>query len=464
MKNFSDPQTPAPGTRFASCRPPVERRAFVSASVDALIRTVRASIADDELGWMFENCLPNTLDTTVRHGMKDGKPDTFVITGDIDAMWLRDSTAQVWPYVRLASGDEPLRRLIAGVVHRQSACILIDPYANAYNDGPTGGPWEKDLTTMRPELHERKFEIDSLCYAVRLAHAYWKETGDTSVFDDAWLSAMRLIVQTFREQQRKDGQQGPYTFQRVTHVAYDSMPVYGRGNPGRPVGLIQSAFRPSDDACIYPFLIPSNFFAVRSLRQIAEIIRAARPEKAFAQECEDLAAEVDGALAAHARRIHPSAGEIYAYEVDGFGNALFMDDTNIPSLLALTYLGCVAADDPVYRRTRAFVLGPDNPWFSRGTAGEGIGGPHTGYDMIWPMSIIMRAFTSDDDREILRCLGILVRTHAGTGFIHESFHRNDPATFTRAWFAWANTLFGELIVTLHDRRPGLLGTARIAQY
>jgi meiotically up-regulated gene 157 (Mug157) protein len=242
------------------------------------------------------------------------------------------------------------------------------------------------------------------------------------------------------------------------------MPVYGRGNTGRAVGLIRSAFRPSDDACVLPFLIPSNFFAVQSLRQIAEIIRAVRTELAFAQDCEGLADEVAGALATHARCIHPSAGEIYAYEVDAFGNALFMDDTNIPSLLALPYLGSVAVDDPVYRRTRAFVLSPENPWFFEGTAGEGIGGPHTGYDMIWPMSIIMRALTSDDDREILRCLGMLLATHAGTGFIHESYHRNNPATFTRAWFAWANTLFGELIVTLHTRRPALLASARNAMH
>jgi uncharacterized protein len=461
MKNTNGMNSSAGVGRFPSCRPPAERRAFVSESVEGLIRRVRGSIADEELGWMFENCYPNTLDTTVRTGTVDGRPDTFVITGDIDAMWLRDSSAQVWPYVHLAADDAPLRRLIAGVIHRQAACILIDPYANAFNDGPAGGPWENDLTTMRPELHERKFEVDSLCYPVRLAYGYWKTTGDASVFDDVWLRAQRLVVQTFREQQRKEGA-GPYAFQRVTHVAYDSMPVYGRGNPARAVGLIQSAFRPSDDACIFPFLVPSNFFAVQSLRRIAEIVRAVRPEQEFARACDAFADEVAAALAAYARRLHPSAGEVYAYEVDGFGNALFMDDANVPSLLSLAYLGCIPADDPVYLRTRAFVLGPDNPWFFSGTAGEGVGGPHTAQEMIWPMSVIMRALTSNDDNEILRCLGMLVRTHAGTGFMHESFHRNDPATFTRAWFAWANTLFGELIVTLHDHRPALLATARIA--
>lgn len=439
---------------YPSGRPPRAERRFTSDAVETLLCEVRSAIADDELAWMFENCFPNTLDTTVRTGVRGGRPDTFVITGDIDAMWLRDSTAQVWPYVPLADRDAALRQMIAGVIHRQTACIRIDPYANAFNDGPTGSPWEKDLTDMLPELHERKFEIDSLCYPVRLAHGYWTVTGDASVFDDDWVAAMRLVVRTFREQQLKDGP-GPYRFQRVTHVAYDSMPVYGQGNRARPCGLIRSAFRPSDDACILPFLIPSNFFAVVALRQAAAILRAVRTEHDLARECEALADEVSGALAVHAVHRHPSAGEIYAYEVDGFGNALFMDDANIPGLLSLPYLGCVAPDDPVYLRTRAFLLGPDNPQFFRGTAGEGNGGPHTGPDMIWPMSIIMRALTSADEAEILRCLSMLRTTHAGTGFMHESFHQDDPATYTRAWFAWANTLFGELIVTLRNRRPAL---------
>ena len=146
---------------------------------------------------------PNTLDTTVVHKTIDGKPDTFVITGDIHAMWLRDSTAQVWPYISLIKGDKALQQLVAGVINRQNACIIIDPYANAFNDGPTGSEWEKDHTAMKPELHERKWEIDSLCYPVRLAYHYWKITGDSSPFDERWKQAMQLIVKTFREQQRK---------------------------------------------------------------------------------------------------------------------------------------------------------------------------------------------------------------------------------------------------------------------
>ncbi|MCC6395591.1 MAG: glycoside hydrolase family 125 protein [Bacteroidetes bacterium] len=439
----------------ATQRPPVDKRAFVSEAVEARIREVKQSIANEELAWLFENCFPNTLDTTVRVGEADGKPDTFVITGDIDAMWLRDSSAQVWPYVPLAHGDAGLQRLIAGLIHRQARCILLDPYANAFNAGPTGSQWESDLTAMQPGLHERKYEIDSLCYPVRLAHGYWTSTRDASVFDAEWLNAMRAIVRTFREQQRKEGP-GPYRFQRVTGVAYDTVPLSGYGNPSRPCGLVHSAFRPSDDACVFPFLIPSNVFAINALRQLADIVQTALRDKDFARSCTGLADEIEEAILNFGIVSHGSHGKIFAYEVDGFGNALCMDDANIPSLLSLTYLGCVPENDPVYDRTRRFVLSEDNPYFFRGTAGEGIGGPHVGLDMIWPMSVIMRAFTAKDDQEILQCLAQLTRTHGGTGFMHESFHKDDPARFTRAWFAWANTLFGELILTLHDRRPALL--------
>lgn len=439
-----------------SMRPAPAARKFTSEAVEARIAEVKRAISDPELAWMFENCYPNTLDTTVDAKTVDGRPDTFVITGDIHAMWLRDSTAQVWPYLPLAKDDAPLKRLLAGVVNRQTRCILVDPYANAFNDGPTGSEWAKDLTDMKPELHERKWEIDSLCYAVRLAHGYWKTTGDASCLDDRWREAMRLVVKTFREQQRKDGR-GPYSFQRVTSWAPDTLMLSGYGNPTRPVGLIHSGFRPSDDACIFPFLVPSNMFAVVALEQIREIFLAEGFDKAFAAECAALAAEVSEAVDRYCTVEHPTHGRVYAYEVDGFGNRLFMDDANVPSLLALPYLGCRPETDPVYRSTRKLVLGPDNPYFFRGKAAEGIGGPHVGLRMIWPISITMRALTSDDDTEILECLRMLRATHAGTGFMHEAFDMDDPSKFTRKWFAWANTLFGELIVTLYDRRRPLLG-------
>ncbi|HSD67286.1 MAG TPA: glycoside hydrolase family 125 protein [Vicinamibacteria bacterium] len=440
---------------FPPRRPPRGERRFTSPAVEATISSVKRDVADPELAWLFESCFPNTLDTTVHLTERGGRPDTFVITGDIEAMWLRDSTAQVWPYLPLAKEDPALRGLLAGVVRRQTASVLIDPYANAFNDGPKGSEWAKDLTEMKPELHERKWEIDSLCHAVRLAHGYWRTTGDTAVFDASWRAATAAILRTFREQQRKDGP-GPYSFRRTTSVAYDTVPLGGHGNPARPVGLIHSAFRPSDDACIFPFLVPSNLFAVVSLRQLAEISEAVTKDTAFAAECRTLADEVAAALALHALVAHPRRGTVWAYEVDGFGNALFMDDANVPSLLSLPYLGCGTAADPAYVRTRRLVLSEDNPYFFRGRAAEGVGGPHVGLGMIWPLGITMRALTSADDGEVLSCLRALKGTHAGTGFMHESFHRDDPARFTRKWFAWANTLFGELVLKVRAERPHLL--------
>lgn len=432
---------------YKSNRPPVKKRLFTSKAVEAEILRVKKLLTNQKLAWMFENCFPNTLETTVHYRTLDGKPDTFVYTGDIHAMWLRDSGAQVWPYIQLVNKDPELKKMLEGVIRRQFKCINIDPYANAFNDGATGGDWMSDMTDMKPELHERKWEIDSLCYPLRLAYQYWKETGDASVFDSEWIQAITNVLKTFKEQQRK-GKVDYYKFQRRTERALDTLNNNGLGAPVNPVGLIVSCFRPSDDATTLQFLVPSNFFAVSSLRKAAEILTAVNGKADLAKECTDLAQEVETALKKYATYNHPKYGTIYAFEVDGFGNHFLMDDANVPSLLAMPYLGDVDVNDPIYQNTRRFVWSSDNPYFFKGKAGEGIGGPHIGYDMVWPMSIMMKAFTSQNDEEIKTCVKMLMDTDAGTGFMHESFHKDDPANFTREWFAWQNTLFGELILKL----------------
>ena len=447
LANSTTAWSASPQDNFVSKRPDAAKRNFTSRAVEETIASTKARIKDAKLAWMFENCFPNTLDTTVEFGSKGGKPDTFVITGDIHAMWLRDSTAQVWPYLPLANKDEKLKTLLAGVVHRQTQCVLLDPYANAFNKELVPGEWMSDRTEMKPGLHERKWEIDSLCYAIRLAYHYWKTTGDKSVFDKEWQKAAATIVETFEVQQRKNGL-GPYKFERETTRQLDTLSNDGYGRPLRPVGLINSSFRPSDDATTYGFLIPSNLFAVTSLKQLAEISSEVTKDSSFRQSCLALAEEVEAAIVKHGIVKHPKYGEVYAYEVDGFGNATFMDDANVPSLLALPYLGCVADNDSIYKNTRKLVWSEDNPYFFKGKAAEGIGGPHIGYDMVWPMSIIMRAMTSSDEREIAWCIKTLRNTDGETGFMHESFHKDDPSKFTRKWFAWANTLFGELVLKL----------------
>jgi meiotically up-regulated gene 157 (Mug157) protein len=230
----------------------------------------------------------------------------------------------------------------------------------------------------------------------------------------------------------------------------------GYGNPTRPNGMIHSMFRPSDDACTYPLFVPANLFAVHSLRQLAQMSRGLHQDATFAGECEALANEVEQAVHKDGR-MHDDAGrEFWAYEIDGFGNQLFMDDANVPSLLGLPYLGCCDRNDPLYRHTRELVWSSRNPYFFRGKAAEGIGGPHEGLRMIWPMSIMMYAQTSNEVAEVKQCLKWLRDTDAGTGFIHETFDQDDPAHFTRSWFAWANTLFGELIIDVQQRYPSLL--------
>ena len=455
-----------PWTDYTTDRRPAEQdRNFTSDAVERKIAEISAMLVNEKLRWMFINCFPNTLDTTVYYrDDQDGEEDTFVYTGDIHAMWLRDSGAQVWPYVQLANDDEHLRKMIAGVIRRQFKCINIDRYANAYLDPEDPNPdhqWMSDKTDMKPELHERKWEIDSHCYPIRLAYSYWKTTGDTSIFDEHWLDAIENVLLTFTEQQRKNGV-GPYTFMRQTERQHDTVCNSGKGNPINPVGLIASVFRPSDDSTVFLFLVPSNFFAVSSLRKAAEILSTVNEKHETAKRCTELADEVEAALRKYAVVNHPQFGPIYAFEVDGFGNCYMMDDANVPSLLAMPYLGDVKADDPIYQNTRKFVWSESNPYFFRGTAGEGIGGPHIGHDMVWPMSIMMKAFTSDDDAEIKACIEMLMMTDAGTGFMHESFHKDDPTNYTRPWFAWQNTLFGELILKIiNDGKLELLNSIEV---
>ena len=450
----------APGraaeSAFPIVRIPEAKRKFKSAAVEKAIQRVQSSIGNRELAWMFGNCFPNTLDTTVDFEMVNGRPDTYVITGDIDAMWLRDSSAQVYPYLSLMSEDPQLQQLVAGVINRQTRCVLKDPYANAfYKDENKVSEWKSDLTDMKPGVHERKWEVDSLCYTIRLAHGYWQASGDAAPFDDAWRGAIAKIVQTFREQQRKHGK-GPYHFQRRTETQTDTVAGRGYGNPANPVGLICSIFRPSDDATVFPYLVPSNFFAVVSLRQAAEMLERIHQDAAAAAQCKSLADEVEQALRQYAVANPLGFGNVYAYEVDAFGNFYCIDDGNIPNLLSLPYLGAVKSDDPVYRNTRRYVLSGSNPYFCKGAAAEGEGGPHAGVGMIWPLGLVVQALTSNEDAEIARCLATLQKTHAGTGFMHEAFSQDDPTKFTRSWFAWANTIFGELILKVFHERRSLL--------
>ncbi|MBL18473.1 MAG: metal-independent alpha-mannosidase [Flavobacteriaceae bacterium] len=441
---------------FKSNRPLIEERTFTSDAVETVIKKVKSSIADPELAWIFENCYPNTLDTTVDYEVIDGKPDSFVITGDIDAMWLRDSTAQVWPYMPLIEKDPKIKNLILGLINRQVKCILTDPYANAfYKDLTRISKWSSDIPSPKPGVHECKWEIDSLCYFIRLSYHYYKISGDTSFMDSDWDKAMRLVVDTFRTEQRIDSK-SPYSFTRE-HTFVVGLAIFnGTGAPTKATGMIHSIFRPSDDGTILPYLIPSNIFAYVSLAQLSELYAVGEMDTDFSSECMSFSIEVKSAVEKYAVKEHLDFGKIYAYEVDGFGNALFMDDANVPSLMSLAYIGGHAPSDSIYKNTRAFLLSDSNPYFLRGKVAEGQASPHTGKENIWPMGIILRGLTSEDDSEISKCLKMLKGTHADTGFMHESFHKDDAFNFSRSWFSWANTLFGEFVIKVYNERPWLL--------
>ena len=447
---------------FLSQRPPPSERQFSSPVVEELIRSVQSRMADPELAWMFGNCFPNTLDTAVHFreaAGEGGVPDTFVLTGDIPAMWLRDTTAELWPYLPLIKHDPRLKRLFQGAINRQSACIRLDPYANAFLEDPSQvSPWVSDDTVMKPGVWEHKWEVDSLCFPIRLAYRYWKVTGDTSPFDAGWEQAMDLVVQTFREQQRKDGH-GPYYFSRGG-PKMDLSQSSSYGAPVKPIGLIYSAFRPSDDQTTYPFLIPSNFFAVIALQQMAEMLHKVRGSGKKAAAASALADEVALALKQNAIQKDAHGDQIYAYEIDGLGNTLFMDDSNVPSLLSLPYIGACSAQNPVYAATRRFVWSADDPVFTVGKY-TGLGSPHTGSSTIWPIGLCLWGLTSTSDAEVAWALANLKATHAGTGFMHESFNKDNPGSYSRPWFAWANSLFGELVVQTLDRYPHLL-TAKLS--
>jgi meiotically up-regulated gene 157 (Mug157) protein len=448
---------------FVSQRPPLPQRRFTSEVVEQTIRNVSAVIGDPELAWMFQNCFPNTLDTTITLSRDaGGRPDTYVVTGDIDAMWLRDSTNQVWPYLPLAHQDNSLKDLLRGLINRQIACVLYDPYCGAfYRTHDQLSEWKDDHTVVLPGEHERKYELDSLCSVLRLSCGYFDATGDASCFDDRWQQGIALILKTIRTEQSgwNEPPQPVYLFERITRTPRDTLNNDGLGNPFRRTGMSRSPFRPSDDATTFQYLIPANAMAVVYLRQLNEMLARLKLAPKIAADANAIADEIDAAIAAHGIVKHPKYGSIYAYEIDGYGSQRFMDDANTPNLLSLPYFGFCKPGDPVYQATRKFVLSDDNPYFANGKAAAGLGSEHSGVRWIWPIGLIMQAMTSNDDAEILKCLRTLKKTHAGTGVMHEAFDQDDPARYQRKWFAWANTLFGELIVKLERERADVLKKA-----
>ncbi len=413
--------------------------------IDEAVRPVCEKLKEkgyEKAAEMFRRCFASTWETTLQRDERG----VFLITGDIPAMWLRDSSAQVYHYLPWASQVPEAEEAICSLLRRQFDCIVLDPYANAFNREANERHGYRDRTSwsdaQRPMIWERKYEVDSLCYPIRLAYAFWQKTGNTAWCSETFRKAARLILKVWRTEQRH-AEESPYFFERSNCPPSDTLPFGGKGTPVAFTGMTWSGFRPSDDACRYGYLIPSNFFAAESLRQIGETAGALLQDPALSARAETLRQQILEGLRQHAVIRHSVFGDVFVYETDGLGHYHLMDDANVPSLLSLPYLGCISADDPVYQNTRRMILSPENPYYFEGKYARGIGSPHTPRDYIWPISLCVQGLTSENGQESLELLRMLENMDSGTGLMHEGVFKDDPARYTRPWFAWANSIFSE---------------------
>ncbi len=395
---------------------------------------------------LAKQCFLNTIETTVKK-LDDGT--YFVITGDIPAMWLRDSAAQVKPYIKYAKYDKYLDEILRSIIKKHVDFVNIDPYANAFNQGPTNEGHQDDITKMNENVWERKYEIDSLCAPLYLSYEYWKSTNNSSIFDDAYKTMIKNILNVFKVEQ--DHSKSEYYFERPEELRYkktDTLPLKGKGYPVNPVGMTWSGFRPSDDCCTFGYLIPANIMAVVALGYAKEICEKVYNDEQLAKECKELREEIQDAIDIYGTVNHDVFGKMYAYETDGFGNYNLMDDANTPSLLSIPYLDYCDVTDEIYSNTRKFILSKYNPHYVEGSVACGLGSPHTPQGYIWHIGLTMQALTSNDREEILKVLDMISKTHAGTNYMHEGFDASNPENYTREWFAWANTLFAQMLEKL----------------
>lgn len=428
----------------------IEKKTVIPASFKRMIEIVNKEYEHDlELQKLFEQCFLNTYLTTLQEDA-DG---TFVITGDIPAMWLRDSAAQVRPYLTVAGEDEEVARWLKQVIHRQWHYILHDPYANAFNREATGTGHQKDQTEISPLVWERKYEVDSLCYPIQLTYLYWKATGDKSILQPVLKEVLETIHNVWRVEQHHE-EKSPYHFERSDCRVSDTLLRKGKGGDSVFTGMTWSGFRPSDDACLYGYLVPANMFAVVVLQYANEILRAMGEEE-LANSMLLLRDDIKEGIERYGKVHHPIFGDIYAYETDGKGHVNLMDDANVPSLLSMPYLGYCSPDDQTYVNTRNFILSRHNPYYYEGDVASGIGSPHTPDHYIWHISLAIQGMTASNIQEKMTIMEWMKKTHGETYFMHEGFNASQPVHYTRSWFAWANSMFSEFVLsTLGIYVPG----------
>lgn len=420
----------------------------IPASVENLMKAVtEKSIENPRWAENFNASFSNTLLTTVK---KQEDNTTFLLTGDIPAMWLRDSTAQVRPYLLVAKEDKDISDMIAGVVEKQLRYVNLDPYANAFNEEANNAGHQDDDTEMNPWIWERKYEIDSLCYPIQLSYLLYKETGRTDQFNETFKEAVKKILALWKTEQNHEN--SPYVFERDTWREEDTLVNQGKGSPIKVTGMTWSGFRPSDDRCVYNYLVPANMFAVVVLDYLKDIYTTILKETDLIEEITTLREEINQGIEQYAKVKNQAGETIYAYEVDGLGNYSIMDDSNVPSLLAAPYLGYCSEEDDVYLATRKTLLSKENPYFYEGKCAKGIGSSHTPENYIWPIALAIEGLTSPDKSEKKRILNLLVENDGGTNLMHEGFDVDNPNNYTREWFSWANMMFCELVLDYYDLR------------
>ena len=410
----------------AAWLPPSRADALELRSIEAAADAFRSPNA--RLQVMFRAALLST--TKLAQYASDGT--AYVKTGDIPAEWLRDSSAQVRPYLFFAKDDPSVARLLQAIIARQARYLTIDPYANAF--------------TLDYKVWEEKYELDSLCYPIVLAWTYWKTTGDVSIFDPVMEQALTKALETMEREQDHD---------RSSTYTQKEMPNGGKGNPVAYTGMIWSAFRPSDDACQYNYLIPSEMMAVVALGDLEDIFRAVYRNVLKAERAKSLRSEVQDGIQQFGIVFTPNYGYVYAYEVDGLGHSVLMDDANIPSLLSAPYLGYTKPDARVYQNTRRFLLSKNDPYYYAGKFARGIGSAHTPDGYVWPLSLLMQGMTTTSQAEKEEVLKELLDSDPGDHLLHESFDPNNPTKFTRVDFGWPNALFSEFVMTSFGGRTPL---------
>jgi len=459
-------------------RPPIEKRTFNSIEVNNYIESLGSKFKDKILYKIFLNCYPNTLDTTVDYNPE--KNETFIITGDIKAMWLRDSSLQIYPYLKHCSKDKNLSNMIKGLFKKQILYILFDPYANAFNKVPLKSPWSTDITykrdnlgnfenAMNPYLWERKYELDSLMFPLFSMSTYYQLTKDFSVFNlPNFFEMLNRIISLIKKEKRgtdeENENEGPeYSFQRIIAEPFDSL-HFGRGNPCKTCGLIKTSFRNSDDSALFPYNIPENCLLVSTFKLLKECFNDEFMDKQLKIKFESVQNDVDDIINTVEKAIYEYGvitdtknGEKYfAFEVDGYGNYYFMDEPGYPNLISLPFFKFCSSSNEIYINTRKRILSERNPYFIKGKCGIGCSSSHSYRRYIWPLFTIMQGLTSNDEEEIKNCLKMLVQSAGDKYFIHESYDVDDANKFTREWFAWANSFFGVFIDDIIQKYPKLV--------